>query len=379
VAVLWAVVLGALLKFVLNEGIARYQLATGETLLEGAVRRLGRTVPFVFAPYFLLWSFFVGSALMSACGVTMHAMLPIFDDPARGKIVFGIVHSAAGVVLVWRGGFALFERVMSVCIGVMFFVTLVTAALVCQNWSAVAKGLLTPTIPQADGSGLVWTMALIGGVGGTLTVLCYGYWIRELGRKGPEALGICRLDLGFAYTATALFGIAMVIIGSTIEVVEGGGATLVVNLANALGAPVGPIGKWAFLVGAWSAVFSSLLGVWQSVPYLFADFCGLVREREGGGKSVIDVKGRTYRGYLLALAIVPMLGLFVTFAQIQKLYAVLGALFLPMLAITLLILNGRSALVGSLRNRPLTVAVILGTLLVFAAFGYLELRRQFAE
>ena len=35
-AVLWAVVLGALLKFVVTEGLARWQLATGETLLEPA-------------------------------------------------------------------------------------------------------------------------------------------------------------------------------------------------------------------------------------------------------------------------------------------------------------------------------------------------------
>ncbi|MCG8606498.1 Nramp family divalent metal transporter, partial [bacterium] len=34
-AVIWAAAAGALLKFVLNEGLARWQLATGTTLLEG--------------------------------------------------------------------------------------------------------------------------------------------------------------------------------------------------------------------------------------------------------------------------------------------------------------------------------------------------------
>ena len=29
-------------------------------------------------PYLLLWSFFVGSALMSATGATLHAMVPVF-------------------------------------------------------------------------------------------------------------------------------------------------------------------------------------------------------------------------------------------------------------------------------------------------------------
>ena len=34
-ALVWAAVVGAVLKFVLNEGLARWQLATGTTLLEG--------------------------------------------------------------------------------------------------------------------------------------------------------------------------------------------------------------------------------------------------------------------------------------------------------------------------------------------------------
>ena len=42
VAILWAVVLGAFYKFVLNEGLTRWQLTTGTTLLESALSHLGR-------------------------------------------------------------------------------------------------------------------------------------------------------------------------------------------------------------------------------------------------------------------------------------------------------------------------------------------------
>ena len=34
----------------------------------------------------------------------------------------------------------------------------------------------------------------------------------------------------------------------------------------------------AFSVGFWAAVFASLLGVWQSVPYLYADFYGILKK-----------------------------------------------------------------------------------------------------
>jgi Mn2+/Fe2+ NRAMP family transporter len=371
-AVLWAVVVGAFLKFVMTEGLARWQLATGETLLEGAVHRLGRGVGWLFLPYLLLWSFLVGSALMSACGVTLHAMIPVFEDASQGKVVFGMLSSVVGLALVRTGGYRLFARAMSVCIGVMFVTVLVTAALVWPSTSEVARGLVLPTIPNLRDGGLTWTVALMGGVGGTLTILCYGYWIREEGRSGARFLRVCRIDLGIGYAMTALFGIAMVIIGSTVEI-EGGGSNLLVALAERLAGPLGAPGKWVFLIGALGAVFSSLLGCWQAVPYLFADVWALVRQRRSVDAleaATVDTRSIPYRTYQLALAAVPMLGLFFSFREVQKAYAVGGALFIPMLALVLLILNGRRAWVGALKNRGLTVATLLTTLIFFARIGF---------
>ena len=53
VTVLWAIVVGALLKFIVTEGLARWQLATGDSFLEGAVRHLGPVVVWAFLPYLL--------------------------------------------------------------------------------------------------------------------------------------------------------------------------------------------------------------------------------------------------------------------------------------------------------------------------------------
>ena len=383
VVVLWAVLLGASLKLVMNEGLARWQLTTGETLLEGALRRLGRPGVVIFGLYFFLWSFFVGSALMSACGVAVHAIAPVFADASTGKIVFGIASSLAGVALVLAGGFPLFEKVMGLCIGVMFVTVVVTAILLCDDWGAVARGLAIPRIPDAGGEGLGWTVALMGGVGGTLTMLCYGYWIREKGRSGAGDLALCRIDLATAYLMTALFGLAMVVIGSTIEV-EGRGAGLVVSLADALAEPLGDVGRWAFLLGAFGAFFSSLLGVWQAVPYIFADYWRFVRRDPACAAQAplpeVDTCGRPYRAYLWVLAVVPMLGLLFSFREVQKVYAVFGALFMPLLALTLLFLNGRSEWVGPrLRNGPAITALLTGTVALLLFFGFLQARAQWGH
>ena len=373
-AVLWAAVLGAFLKYVITEGLARWQLATGDTLLEGLVRRIGRPVGWFFLPYLIVWTFFVASALMSACGVTFHALIPVFDDAVQGKVVFGAVSSLVGLGLVLVGGYELFDKIMRICIGVMCFTVIVTAALLWPGTGQVLKGLFVPAIPDIAGQGLGWTVALMGGIGGTFTVLCYGYWIREEGRSGPGFLRTCRIDLATGYAVTALFGVAMVIIGSTVEL-EGRGATLLIRLSEQLVEPLGPIGKWLFLIGAAGAVFSSLLGVWQAVPYLFADTLNLLREdAEAPAEAAIDTRSATYRGYLFALAIVPMAGLFWRFQEIQKLYAIVGATFIPFLAVALLILNGRSEWVGEqYRNRPATVAVLLATLAFFLWIAWRKL------
>ena len=371
VAVLWAVLAGTCFKFVLNEGLARYQLASGETILQGAMTRLGWIAKLIFGTYLLLWSFFVANSLMSAAGISMNAMWPLFEDDSRGQVVFGIAQSLFGVLLIQLGGFKLFEKVMTVCIGIMFVVVMLTAVMLQPDWGAVLRGLLTPGLADDSPETLQWTIALMGGIGGTLTVICYGYWIREKNRHGPEMLSTCRIDLAAGYAMTALFGIAMVIIGSEIQV-QGNGATLIVDLADRLQEPLGSWGRWAFLVGAWGAIFSSLLGVWQAVPYVFTDFLGLLKTRQGEKPPVVSTQSRAYKGYLWALAVIPMAGLHLPFKEIQKIYAIFGAAFMPLLALTLLLLNGRKLENAKLRNHPVTTGILCGILVFFAYAGYLS-------
>jgi Mn2+/Fe2+ NRAMP family transporter len=360
-AVLWAILVGAFMKFVVTEGLARWQLATGETLIEGVVRRLGPVIVWIFLPYFLLWSFFVGSAQMSANGVALHALIPVFDDARNGKIVFGALASVAGVAIVLRGGFRWFDLAMKACIGVMFVSVLVTAVALWPGTSEVLRGLLVPRIPRFDTESVTWTVALIGGIGGTLTVLSYGYWMREEGRTGPGDLRDCRIDLAASYFVMALFGIAMVIVGQSVRL-EGEGTALLVVLSDRLGEELGPAGKWLFLAGTIGTVFSSLLGVWQATPYLFAECWRLGVRRSD---TPVDTRAPPYRRFLLVLAFVPMIGLFASFREVQKFYTVIGAYIFPTLALVLIVFNSRSAWVGRFKNHPVTMLVLAGVLVFF--------------
>jgi Mn2+/Fe2+ NRAMP family transporter len=366
VTVLWAAAAGALLKWTLNEGLARWQMATGTTLLEGWVHRLGSWIQWVFLAYFLIWSFAVGGAMVSACGVAGTGLLPL-GDPDTSRILWGILHSIVGLALIRAGGFALFEKLMAVCIGAMFLGVLLTAVLIRPDWGAVLRGLAIPIIPRG---GTGWVLALMGGVGGTVTLLSYGYWIRERGRTGLDGVRACRLDLAIGYGATALFGMAMVIIGSRISP-SGKGARVALQLAEQLGEALGPVGKWLFLIGFWGAVFSSLLGVWQSAPYLFADFLALRRGLPDEEYRQLDLaQTPAYRLFQIALAFIPLVLLWTTVRQVQFVYAVLGAAFMPLVALTLLIMNNREEWVGKpFRSGWLVNLLLVVTLLFFVWTG----------
>ena len=153
------------------------------------------------------------------------------------------------------------------------------------------------------------------------------------------------------------------------------GPLAAIQLGDELALATGAVGKQVFLVGFWCAVFSSLLGVWQSVPYIFADLWRLKTGRETSGTSQTHLQQTpAYRLYLVGLTLVPLPMLWGTVKEIQILYAVMGALFMPLLALTLLIMNNRSAWVGErFRNGPLINALLGLTILFFLFAAALKL------
>lgn len=367
-AVLWAVPAGVVLKWTLTEGIARWQMATGTTLLEGWVTRLGTWIQWVFLAYLVLFALVTGGMLSSACGLAASAMLPI-GSGQTSRMIWAAVHSTGGIALVWWGGYAALKRVLAVCVGAMFFTMLLTAFLLQPDWAAAGVGLI-PSLPTG---GSRWVVGLIGAIGGTMALVSYGYWIREEGRTGEEGLRQCRSDLFLSYAVIGVFGLAVVIIGSRVQV-KGQGTELALLLAAQLERSLGTGGQWIFLLGFWAAVFSALLGVWQSLPYLYADFHRL---RRHSALAVEDLeRSKHYRLFLVCLGTVPLLLVQWPVKALQLAFGLTGAMLLPLLALTLLIMNNRRDWVGERfrATAPLN-AVLVAALAFFAYVAAREIRQ----
>ncbi len=354
-ALLWAALLGAVLKYVLNEGLARWQLVTGTTMLEGWRQHLPAFVSWYFIVYLVVWSFVVAAALMAACGLAVHALFPAIDVATAG-----IVQSVIAAVFVLTGRYHWLEPVMKLFIILMFAVVLYCAGLLFPGWGVLLQHIMTPSVPE----GSVWfLLGVVGGVGGSVTLLSYGYWIREKGWKGREYIPVMRVDLFVAYAMTAIFAIAVMLISAGVEPEVMQGSQMVLSVADYLGSVAGDTVKWLFLTGFWAAVFSSMLGVWQGVPYLFCDFVRHGRVEDSAGSMSED---RLYRGYLLAMAVLPMsLLAFGKPVWLVVIYAVVGALFMPLLASLLLYLN-RARWLGRYANGWMAVLMLLVALGLFA-------------
>ncbi len=361
--VLWAAAVGSVLKFSLAEGIARWQLATGTTILEGWAARFGPALKVWFLAYLVLWTIIVAAALMSACGLAAHALAPSVPLTA-----WAIVHALLSLFFVWREGYGPFERAMKWAIGAMFVAILGSAAVQAPPLTETLRGLVLPRVPEGS---TVLLAGVIGGVGGTLTLLSYNYWMREKRWRGAEWITGVRVDLFVGYLLTGLFGIALMLLAGVVLHPAGvrvTGSDGVLEMAGILGAKFGRPGELVFLFGFWAAVATSMLGVWQGVPYLFADYVQLLRRQEGP----VDPRGRVYRGYLLFLTFPPMLILAAGKpVWVVVAYAAVGSLFMPFLAVTLLVMNNSKDM-GTLRNG---IAANAGLVLCVLLFGTLAVRK----
>lgn len=364
---LWAVIVGVILKIILVEGAGRYTLATGKTIFEGW-QSLGRWTTWYFGPYIVIWGFVYGATAMSSSAMPLAALFPAVDLK-----VWAVLMGLAGFAMVWFGRYAFFEKVTAVLVGIMFLTVVGLAIIAAPNVPAMFTGLL-PRIPQG---GLLYTLALAGGVGGTITLAAYGYWLREKGWYTPKWMKVMRLDNRMAYVITGIFVVSMLVVGA--EVVRAAGVAIsagdegLLDLSKVLNERYGKVTGTGFLVGFWAASFSSVIGVWNGVSLMFADFWGNLRGLPSGHPDT-RVGGKYFRFYVLWLTFPPMV-LFLLEKPIFLIlmYGVLGSLFMPFLAVTLLgLLNGRNA-PADWRNTPLTNVLLGMTAALFIVLGVQQL------
>lgn len=367
-ALLWTIVLGAAIKFGLAEGVGRWHLATGSTILTGW-RSLGRWTLWYFGVYIIVWGFSFGAAAMSSTGLALNALAP-------GVSVrwWGILSGLIGFGLVLLGRYRFFERMMTVLVGVMFITVVGSAIAVLSE----AGSLLSGAMPQLPEGSIVYVLGLLGGVGGSITLAAYGYWLREKGWRTDPWMPMMRLDNAVAYVITGVFVVAMLIMAAALLFGSGtdiGGSDGIVAFGDLIGRRLGNGVRVLFLVGFLSAAMTSLLGVWNGVSLLFSDYVRVARDiPDSRADEYVNETSTTFRFYVAWLTFPPMALLFLDQPIVLVLvYAALGAIFMPFLAATLLWLLNRNV-AQRWRNGWLSNTTLAVSLLLFLVLAVNEIR-----
>lgn len=330
---MWAVVLAAVLKYFMTEALGRWHLASGETIISGW-DSFGRWATGSVMIFLLFWSFMYGAAGPSVVGLAANAVIP-----ALSAEVWAVLSSFLALAIVWLGRYHLFERIMKTLIAAKLLTVVVIAVLLRPDLGDVAAGLV-PSLPEGS---LLYAVGIVGGLGGTLALCSYGYWIRDKGWRSPGWIPTMQLDAGLGYVVTAVFGISVLIIGA--EFFYGTGRTLgeaegLPRLGDQIGERFGEPVQWIFLVGFWAIALASVIGTWNGMAYLFSDFLRTFRGiPDEEAEHHTSERSPAFRAFLLMITIAPIpLILLGSPVRLVIIWATMGAVFLPFLSATLLVL-----------------------------------------
>ncbi|AWV97727.1 Nramp family divalent metal transporter [Arcticibacterium luteifluviistationis] len=357
-----AVLLATVLKYVITAGIAKHQLETGESIIQFWNTKIPFWLRLIFILFFIVWSFMVGAALLSASGLAANSLLSFWS-----KETWAVVHSLLAFLMIYFGKYQSIENLTKVLILLLFVILIPTAIVLLfkteTSSEMVSAAYDTPTL----------IMSIIGGVGGSVTMLSYTYWLQEKNWDKKSLISDVRFDLRFSYFITALFIFALMVIASRLKMDSGdlSGPKLIFFLGEMIGDVLGTTIKLLFKICFWGVAFSSVITVWSGVPYLFQDFYqGIIKNKTTS--TVPAAESKVYRAFLLFISIAPLV---LTFLQntIKNVinYTLISSVFVVGISITLLLLSrGKSKVSNSLFSKIiLSLSVLVfASLLIWQAF-----------
>lgn len=370
-ALMWAMVLALMVRYLFVSLIARYQLCNprGEGVLDGLVR-LHRW----YAPFLILLVLFWGH--LSTC--YMLAGIGEISTEVTGvasSLIWQVVWVAVSIALIFRPIYARTEALFKVFVAVLAVSLLGCALWVGPDLVGVIKGVFAFEIPEQKGpfSAILVAVGMVGAVGGSLANLIYPYFLEQKGWKGPAYRRVQSYDFLVAVVVMIVFNLAVWTLGA--ELVHGTSRTIasIDDLAGLLGAVLGKSGKLLFLLGVFAAIFTSIVGAGLGLACLATHAWILWREPQTKSGTTDYRHHRVYRLVVLWILVSPLVWMgraeFVTLTILANSVTVV---MIPALAGGLWWITASPAFMGDdLRNRWWENA-IMGFIFLLAIYGAFE-------
>jgi Mn2+/Fe2+ NRAMP family transporter len=306
IGVMWAIILGIFLKYMIGLGGARYTICTGEGMIDMFARIPGPknwVVWTVLIVQFISATVSIGS-IATAAGIFISHMLPI------SSYLGGWIISIFALIVAWSGGFKVLRTIMSFFILIILFGVMYVAGTVFPDLGEFLKGFLIkiPDVPawaaaHPDISTNPWreVLPLMGwAAGGFASQVWYTYWVigagygvnedgvygksadpvmlRSIDKEGAKNIKswfrVIYTDTTVAFLITIFVTIGFLIAGAGIlrpNELAPEGPEVVSTLSTIFSTSWGAIGGFIFTLTGAVALAGTLLAQLAGWPRLLAD------------------------------------------------------------------------------------------------------------
>lgn len=350
-AMMWVLAVSLLLRFLIVNIIARFQLCNnqGMSILEGYAQLHPLFAWFMFG-YALLMGHLMNAYMIKGAGEALSTLLHI-NQPLL--CAFAVV--LAVWLLVGRNIYSLIEGVMKILLAIMTLAFLTLAIMSKPDVGSIVAGTVGFSIPANEGvhGALLVAVSVIGAVAGSVANFVHPYVMKEKGWTGPEHKRLQRNDLLFAVIVGIVINLAIWIVGAEILRPNGLEVNTLDDLAGALEIYFGQFGWFLFFIGVFATLFASISGKTTAFPRLITDAFQRIRPGRRERYGTVFHADPMHKWFTLFILVTPLVwslpGMpdFVTLTLAVNALNIVG---LPIISLGLLIMSNQKSLLGKYRN-----------------------------
>lgn len=376
-SLMWILAISLLLRYLIVNIIARFQLCNNEglSIFEG----YGRIHP-AFAYFLFIYALIMGhlfnAYMIKGAGEVLSTIFG-FNSPFIGSIiVVGLV-----LLLIGRNIYHSIESVMKLLLALMTLAFLFIALQTSPDYGEVLKGTIGFSIPSDTGvhGALLVAVSIIGAVAGSISNFVHPYFMKEKGWTNPSHLRTQRNDLLFAIVVCIIINLAIWTVGAEVLKPNGIKVETIDDLAQALQITLGQFGWVIFYFGVFAVLFASIVGKSTGFPRLILDAYYIInkaRRNKYNGQYNMDPMFKWTMLFVLVTPLIwsiPGMPGFITLTLGVNALNIIG---FPIIAIGLIVLANNKKLMGKHTNNWFeNITLVLATILALwsayqLAIGY---------
>lgn len=254
-SLLWAVLFSTIATIFLQEMASRIGVVTQ--------MGLGENIRFRAKNAFLRWlsvasvvvAIFVGNSAFETGNITGSVMGLNIILPSLNVELSIIIIGVVALVLLLTGTHKNIEKILTVIVGIMVALFLVTALISKPDWSKVFKGMFTPSLGQ---NGLMTVVGLIGTTIGPYSMFLHATAATKKWDSDEDVVN-SRIDTVISIGIGGLITMCIIIVVASFANDNNISINNTADLANAIAPIWGSWSRWLFGVGLFAAGISSVI------------------------------------------------------------------------------------------------------------------------